>query len=318
MRMGSVVCDLRVHRAAVALLLVPLVGCSKPDASSKPPAPAPSASASVSSAPSAAASPAVAPCPAAPALPPPNLPPLAKGVEIRIIEVDRTGHGQHPIIDGETNLPDGTGIVLMVRQVGDFKDRPWFGPDEAPQIRGGRFRACTSDPLPDGDYRVEVLVQKPDAQPAALRETIAGLRGKLVRRDDDGKTTVEAISDVFVVGDDKAAAVAAALAERTRRRDVLRGALRALREQLAAGKQKRRGLDPECIADMRARHEAIDEARKPVEALPAGTPGRLHLLAASGFARGCVACVDRLVEQCTQGENNLREGEKEIAGAKLK
>lgn len=249
--------------------------------------------------------------------PSPDLPPLVKGVEIRV-KVRGTGHGQRLVVDGETNLPDGTSSFITIAEPGDFN--PWSRSTD-PVIRGGRFAICVEG-LPDADYRVEVTVRSPTAQPPHVRKVIGEngerLHGKLVRRD-RGTVTTELVSD-FVIGDDKKAAAAMALARRTARRDAMLAAIRSIRGLVSIGRAKKRELTQACIANLRAGHDATIAATKPLDGFPAATPGLFNVRAAAGEARGCFSCGvpgDALTD-CNRAEKELRDAEGEIAAAKLK
>lgn len=146
-----------------------------------------------------APSPALSPSPS-PQLPPPSLPPFSNGVIINIT-VEGADIGQ-PVITGETNLPDGAGLMYSLT------DDVWRACDpEKPCLDGvtrggsgvverGRFRSITfgSPPLKPGRWEAEVLVPLPHTHPPEVRAVIGEkgerLRGKLVERTKDGPIVV--------------------------------------------------------------------------------------------------------------------------------
>src|SRR6185436_19224463 len=114
----------------------------------------------------------------------PPVPPLASGAVLRMF-VD-VQPGQHATVRGETNLPDGTELMIDVKEPGDF-GRP-FVQDE-PMVAGGRFRSAQLGPdsgFPEGEYVVSALMPIADVQPPAVQAVIGTpgerLSGPLVRR----------------------------------------------------------------------------------------------------------------------------------------
>ena len=188
-----------VRLFGAAFLLLFIIGCEKTDVSkghaSPPPSGQPSPSGMIAPAASVTAVEAV--------VPPPQLPPLSSGVVVNIVvEQIETGH---PIIAGETNLPDGT--TLMV----GYEDEVWRKCDpEKPCLDGdnwygkitiirGRFRTGPmpgkkGNPLVSGKYWATVLMPYPALQPEDVQAVIGRkgerLKGKLTKKR-DGDTVVE-------------------------------------------------------------------------------------------------------------------------------
>ncbi|MGQ7792966.1 hypothetical protein ACUN0C_11200 [Faunimonas sp. B44] len=84
--------------------------------------------------------------------------------------------GNRPTIRGDTNLPDGTELLIMVSRE-DIEYRA----EEKVNVAGGHFEAgpflWTGDDLPGGNYSVEVLMPAPAVQSDSVRK-VTGEQGE--------------------------------------------------------------------------------------------------------------------------------------------
>jgi hypothetical protein len=128
-------------------------------------------------------------------LPPPKLPPFSSGVVVNL-RVEDADSGM-PIIAGETNYPDGGGLIFQVtddvyracppgRPCVDGGIRQAKG-----TVRNGRFRSvrfATKEPLHPGRWEASITIADAVAQPPEVLAVIGQhgerLKGKLVKKDE--------------------------------------------------------------------------------------------------------------------------------------
>jgi len=109
------------------------------------------------------------------------------------VEIDRPAR---PLVVGETNLPDGTEMLITIRR----SDRRMMGQGKATVIRGrfqaGRFSLQGADYLA-GAYTVEAYAPATQEDPRVKRALGAGnekLSGPLVKDDGYGKAVQQIAS----------------------------------------------------------------------------------------------------------------------------
>ncbi|WP_104202534.1 hypothetical protein [Billgrantia saliphila] len=108
------------------------------------------------------------------------------------------------VVEGNTNLPDETRLVVMVeREVSGVRWQTRTGVTE------GRFTAGPLGPgsgLPDGGYRITVNLSEASVQPAGVRERIGdrgeALEGPLVKASGHGLGQVASYSRRFLIGNE--------------------------------------------------------------------------------------------------------------------
>jgi len=96
---------------------------------------------------------------------------------------------QRPVVNGETNLPDGTALMITLRRKASN-----YSADDKVEVAGGRFRSQKfsqkGSDLNPGRYSVEVLMPFPGVQSAGVRSVIGErgeeLTGPLVRHEELG------------------------------------------------------------------------------------------------------------------------------------
>ena len=106
------------------------------------------------------------------------------------------------MVDGESNLPDGTMVqVIVEREISSVRWR------ERTRVEEGMFAAGPFGPgsgLPDGGYIVRVEVSEGSVQPEAVQALIGHqgqhLAGELVRQSRHGLGQVATYSHRFLVG----------------------------------------------------------------------------------------------------------------------
>ncbi len=97
---------------------------------------------------------------------PPTINPLVPSITTSLDWTDPT----HPIINGKTNLPDGTFLILSVRE-----ETGLFSGQDKVSVLGGRFRSGPWGPdagLAYGSYELEVVMPVSSAQPENVRKVI--------------------------------------------------------------------------------------------------------------------------------------------------
>ncbi|RJO65753.1 MAG: DUF4236 domain-containing protein [Myxococcales bacterium] len=255
-------------------------------------------------------------------IPPPALPEgipeLMKEVAIRF-SVD-VREGKTAYVSGETNLPDSTEFMVSMESKSSGR---YMGQSKA-EVSGYRFSAgpfsMENGPLPDGVYKIEVLMPIPDTQPESVR-TIIGqngekLRGKLVKKGHLG-VTVEKTGEFFV-GADKATATQAEMQSAKAFRKEADEIYQELMKYLKFGKdmeQIRRSRD---LEDTRQCGEKMQQYKLPVqelgsrsEKLPNHDPYYTHLKIAAINMTLCVTCSPGLaMDNCKMAEDELQQAKK--------
>ncbi|MBA2780178.1 hypothetical protein [Billgrantia kenyensis] len=106
------------------------------------------------------------------------------------------------MVQGETNLPDETQLLLIVER--ELSGVRW---QSRTQVAGGEFAAGPFGPgsgLPDGGYTITVNLVEASVQPAIVRERIGEqgehLEGELVRPSRHGLGQVASYSRRYLVG----------------------------------------------------------------------------------------------------------------------
>jgi len=252
-------------------------------------------------------------------LPPPALPEgvpeLAKGVVIRFnvdVREDKTAH-----VSGETNLPDSTELMISIESK---SSRRYKAQDKA-KVSGYRFSAgpfsMGNGPLPDGVYKIEVLMPVSDAQPESVK-TIIGqngkkLKGKLVKKSHLG-VTVEKAGEFFV-GADKATAAQAETQSVKALRIEADEIYQQLMKYLKLGKEMERIRQSHDLNDLQQCGEKMQQYKLPAqelgnrsEKLPNHDPYYTHLRIAAVNMTLCVTCSPGLaMDNCKMAEEELRQ-----------
>ena len=264
-----------------------------------------------------ASTPAPAPGPSPSVAPTPLLPQLRERLVLTITV--EGGSDRKPKVSGETNLPDGTELMVGLEgKTGNFSG------DDKTVVRGGRFTSSAFGPeggLKPGQYVAEVTMPIPQVQPQPVRDVIGqdgeNLRGPLVKRDGLG-TTVE-VRQSFQLdergsakgGTDKAH-VAAAAAEASE-------VFRAVQELERSGRDMeslRRGYPNDlekvrqCGELMRQRQPRARALCERAEGLP--NPVSVYLGAAAGELVLCVSCSRSALQNCDRARSSLDDASKAI------
>ncbi|HRI72776.1 MAG TPA: hypothetical protein PK156_51420 [Polyangium sp.] len=311
----------RLPKTLFVVLPFVFIACNKDrDAA---PRPSPAMPASVVAVPSVAA-------PAAPSavtmsapqvrLPPPDLPPLEKGVIVNMT-VENAKVGQRPVIHVETNLPDGTELTIGIAEPDEYGKSY----DDQFVVAGGRI---TSSPLwfdegiAEGAYLITALMPVPSTQADKVQSVIGAngekLKGKLVQHGDMG-VTVEA-STPFVVGDDAKAAADKGRARREEIRKFLLDTLSTMRAIERRSRAATHEFTPECMQRFRAEKDTLAELRTKLEKLALTMPGKAALETAGSYLLSCSDCSDSESSrsQCDDAKKELGTAAGELAKAKVK
>lgn len=130
----------------------------------------------------------------------PEVPPFTEPVTIDV--ASRLGQDRRLTVEGETNLPDDTRLLVLVER--ELSGVRWR---ERVSVARGGFVAGPFGPgsgLPDGDYRVTVEVQEGSVQPASVRARLGEdnehLQGPLVEQSRHGLGQVARFNKRFLVG----------------------------------------------------------------------------------------------------------------------
>ena len=181
----------------------------------------------------------------------PDLALLSDGV---VLKVGVLTTNRRPVVKGETNLPDGTGLIVEVTR----KSGGGFPIQADATVQNGRFstRPLSSDKgLEDGVYVAEVTMPIPSVQPRSVQGIVGTegqhLKGPLVVRNEDGDVYIE-LKREFHIGSDKKTAMAAetdrakevATVSRMLRKRALVIVLRRERTRISGTTPCRRGVPP--------------------------------------------------------------------------
>ncbi len=264
--------------------------------------------------------------PVHPALPPepPHaaLPPLVKGV---VLTVELSFGADHKAtVSGDTNLPDGTELMIDVKEPG----HAGAGAQSRAAVFAGRYTAGGIGPeggYRDGKYLAEVVMPAAVVQPDAVRAVIGAqgekLTGKLVVKDDIVGPTVVAHGSAVLGG----AGVAAPQAPKKLSKPEVQAMVKELELLLRQGRE----MDPlrnpseddpdrlsklrRCGELMRERQARASELRTQAEGLPDSVP---YLGIAATNLSLCVSCSANLAAQnCSDAADALRQGKAQLAKA---
>lgn len=247
----------------------------------------------------------------------PSLPPLGDGAVLRVsVQGDP---GLRPTITGETNLPDGTEIMVSV----ESKTSNFTGQDKA-SVMEGRFRAGPFGPeggLKPGQYTASVTMPIPQVQPPQVRAVIGAtgenLNGPLVKKGSLGLTveTEEAFqldSKGIITGGTNKSAVDASIGDV---HEVLQ-ALRNLEQQGRSMEALRQGYQNDlekvrqCGELMRERQPQAKNLRQRAESLP--RPYSIHLGSAATEMVLCVSCSRSALENCNRARPSIEDMSKAL------
>lgn len=243
-------------------------------------------------------------------LAPPDAPPLAKGVVLELELQDL--NTRRPVVVGETNLPDGTEILVSVEAARDFS-----GQADA-VVKAGRFAAGPFGPeggLTDGSYVADATMSIATLQPEAVKKVIGAegerLKGKLVQRDNLG-TWVQAQTKFFI-GESAATAEKLDREALAKQMAAMKEIEAELRKLLSIGTGElallRRSDDLDdlvrCGELMRKSQAQAQELEERAMKFP--VPYRM-IAAAAIHTKMCVSCLDSLArDNCKLAKDILRE-----------
>jgi hypothetical protein len=246
------------------------------------------------------------------AAPLPEVQPLERGVilNVEVVYLDP----QSPRVQGLTNLPDGTDIMVTV------ENRLGYSRQQTVKVKGRRFE---TDPLRDGEntlaparYNVQLVMPIPRVQTESVRAAIGEkgekLRGPLVKTSRLGVTVEQ--EKAFFIGDSKEAAIRAekvALASMKKDADYVYEGLVSLLKQGRAMTRLResQGLHDikRCGELMREFQAKADDIRKKAERLPQSKYAMLQLAASPVNIRYCVSCSTAVAaDGCRRAEEALK------------
>jgi len=224
------------------------------------------------------------------------------------VEVEVPSDGR-PMVDGRTNLPDGTMLVVTLEGEDDFTTQ------DIASVRDGAYSAGPFGPdegMGSGDYAARVAMSLPRSQPDAVKAVIGEggerLVGDAVIESDMG-VKVETTQEFTV---DAGSGSLSGEGARAEANEILEG----LREvwQLGQDMEKLRAVaDPNCGGQQAKAEDKLRALTRSAERLPAALKGPLR--AASNDLKHCIQCEGTALQMCTIADLSLKRGEIQVASA---
>ena len=225
-------------------------------------------------------------------------------LELFIEDADKS----RPIVRGDTNLPDGTSLLVTVENAASG-----FRAQDDAVVGRGSFTAGPFGPsggVAPGVYSAQVTMPLPRLQPDDVRLVIGesgeNLSGALVHKTSGG--IVVRAEQQFSVG--SPAQVAKTERESNSEAEDLR---RQIEKVISAGRAMeslRHSGDlselKTCGEQMRMHQAEVQELRSRADAL--AHPEAFFLRVAAAEAHSCVSCLSSALEQCDQAQESLKEG----------
>jgi hypothetical protein len=256
------------------------------------------------------------PRPSSTASPQVQIQPLDKGVVLTFaIETNGT---RRPRIAGDTNLPDGTDLMISI----DSGTTRYNASSKA-VVQDGHFQSETfskdNSDLEPGQYTAEVLmpvalVQSPSVR-AVIGEKGEHLKGSLVEQSNLGVTVSRKqpfqlrADGSIVLAENKAEIAAAeknafAILEELKRLELLGRGMESLRGSKSIESART------CGDLMRARQPMADDLRSKAELLP--RPFSVWLAPTAVDLKLCVSCSASAMNDCNRAKSHLDEATKEM------
>jgi hypothetical protein len=256
------------------------------------------------------------PQPASTASPQVQIQPLDKGVVLTFrIETNGT---RRPTIVGETNLPDGTDLMISI----DSGTTRYNASSKA-LVQGGHFQSETfskdSSDLEAGQYTAEVLMPVALVQSQSVRAVIGdkgeNLKGSLVEQGNLGVTVsrkqpfqLKADGSIVLAENKTGLATAQknafAILEELKRLELLGRGMESLR-----GNKSIEGART-CGDLMRERQPMADDLREKASSLP--RPFSVWLTPIGIDLKLCVSCASSAMNDCNRAKSNLDEAAQEM------
>ena len=223
-----------------------------------------------------------------------------------------------PKITGETNLPDGTELMISL----SGKTVKYDGQDKA-KVQSGKFESSEfsldGKNLQAGQYDIDVVMPIPAVQSPSVRAVIGekgeNLKGSLVKQGDLG-VTVSAKQSFQLQADGKVVLSVDKnkIAETKNKGEEVFKKLVAL-EQQGIGMESLRNTNDltkvkECGNLMRERQKIADDLRTETEELP--NPYSIRLSPAAIELKMCVSCGSSAIDSCNRAKTSLEEAKKEM------
>ncbi|MCA1576626.1 MAG: hypothetical protein LC794_04585 [Acidobacteria bacterium] len=244
---------------------------------------------------------------------------LDEGVVLRFkVETSRT---LKPRIIGETNLPDGTELMVSL----DSKSVNYNGSDNT-TVNGGRFQSAefssNYNNLKAGQYVAEVVMPIPAVQPPSVRAIIGEngekLKGALVKREDDSPLGLSVrVEQPFQLKSDGTVVLAINQSELANAEKKAIEVLKALKnlEQQGRNMEALRSKDNldnlrQCGDLMRERQRIADELRTKAESII--QPYTTYLTPAAIEVKLCVSCSSAAMDKCNRARSLLDEAESRV------
>jgi len=254
--------------------------------------------------------------PASTASPQAQIQPLDAGVVLTFsIETNST---RRPTIAGETNLPDGTDLMISIDS-GTTK----YNASSKAIVRGGHFQSETfskdNSDLEAGQYISEVLmpvalVQSPSVR-AVIGEKGENLKGSLVQQGNLGITVSRKqpfqlrADGSIVLAEDKTGLATAeknafAILEALKHLELLGRGMESVRNSQSIESARA------CGNLMRERQPMADELRSKADLLP--RPFSVWLAPIAIDLKLCVSCSSSAMNDCNRAKSSLDEAAKEM------
>lgn len=235
-------------------------------------------------------------------------------LEIKI----ETNGASKPKILGETNLPDGTELMISL----SGKTSNYNGQDKT-KVQSGKFESSefSSDGknLLSGQYDVDVTMPIPSTQSPSVRAVIGekgeNLKGSLVKQGDLGViVSVEKSFQLQADGKITLSVDKNQIAESEKKSKEVFDKLIALEKQGRSMESLRNTEDltkvKECGNLMRERQKIADDLRTEAEKLP--NPYSISLSPAAIELKICVSCASSAIDSCNRAKSSLQEAKREI------
>jgi len=234
--------------------------------------------------------------------------PLVVWLEVEV-EVPEDGR---PLVEGRTNLPDDTMLVITLEDQGDFHTQ------DIASVADGAYAAGPFGPdegISSGAYLARVAMSLPRSQPASVKAIIGDggerLVGDAVLESDMG-VTVETTQEFEVdVGSGR-------LLSGEEAREEANEVLAGLREVWQIGRDMeklRAAADPNCGGQQAKAEDKLRALSKRAERLPGALTGPLR--AAGNDLKHCVQCEGTALQMCTIADLSLKRGETQVASATI-
>jgi hypothetical protein len=256
------------------------------------------------------------PQPASTASPQVQIQPLDKGVVLTFrIETNGT---RRPTIVGETNLPDGTDLMISIDS-GTIR----YNASSKALVQDGHFQSETfsksNSDLEAGRYTAQVSMPVALVQSQSVRAVIGekgeNLKGSLVEQGNLGLTVsrkqpfqLKADGSIILAGNTKGLATAEknafAILEQLKRLELLGRGMESLRNSQSIENARA------CGDLMRARQPMADDLRSKTEVLP--RPFSVWLAPIAVDLKLCLSCSSSAMNDCNRAKSNLDEAAKEL------